>query len=296
MAATADGTGGTATTTITIRHSYYDPLSASKDQSNGGVASISADSHSGNLDPRFVNAAAGDFRLQAGSPAIDAGEATLGAGESTTDLDGNPRRLAGHKGDAAISDVGAYEFRPHAPSVHASATALKLLPGKKDTFHATASDSSPGDAVSLHWSFGDGSSAAGPSVAHAFAKAGRHQVTVTATDLDRFTATASLTITVPGPTISKLAIAPHNFRPGHGARISYTASQQATTTLRILRAKTGKLVGKLTHRGHAGNNHFRFAGKLGGHALKVGRYRLVAIPRNAAGTGRPVSVKFTIAG
>ena len=38
-------------------------------------------------DPRFINVDAGDFRLQAGSPAIDAGT----AGAVATDLGGNPR-------------------------------------------------------------------------------------------------------------------------------------------------------------------------------------------------------------
>lgn len=281
-----------AKTTVTVRHSFYDPA-ASQASTN---ATIAKDSHSGNLNPLFVNQAAGDFRLQAGSPAIDAGETTLGTGESSTDFDGHPRLIAGRRGDAAISDVGAFEFRPHAPSVHAGATALKILPGKKDTFHAAASDSSPGDAVSLHWSFGDGGSAAGPSVVHAFAKAGRHHVTVTATDLDRFTATAALVVTVPGPAISKLAIAPRHIRPGHGALITYTASQAATTNFIVLRSKTGRLVTKLERGSHAGKNHLHFAARAKGRPLAPGHYRLVAVPHNSAGVGRAVSVNFTITG
>ena len=33
-------------------------------------------------------------------------------------------------------------------------------------------------------------------------------------------------------------------------------------------------------------------GRLGGHALKPGRYRLKAVPRNPAGSGRAVFAKF----
>jgi len=59
-----------------------------------------------NADPLFVNAAAGDFRLQACSPAIDAGTNT---GAPTTDLDGNARvdAIAG----GGTVDMGAYEYQ-----------------------------------------------------------------------------------------------------------------------------------------------------------------------------------------
>jgi hypothetical protein len=55
-------------------------------------------------DPLFANAAAGDFHLLAGSPAIDAGsdDGKLGA----TDLDGRARTLG------AAPDIGAYEVSP----------------------------------------------------------------------------------------------------------------------------------------------------------------------------------------
>jgi hypothetical protein len=52
------------------------------------------------LDPKLVNPAAGDFRLQAGSPAIDKGYPN----GLTTDKDGNARP----RGNGV--DIGAYEF------------------------------------------------------------------------------------------------------------------------------------------------------------------------------------------
>ena len=52
-------------------------------------------------DPRFVDAAAGDYRLQASSPCIDAGDnGFVGWNE---DMDGNPRIAYG------LADMGAYE-------------------------------------------------------------------------------------------------------------------------------------------------------------------------------------------
>jgi hypothetical protein len=62
-----------------------------------------ATTHSYNLttDPRFVNTAGGDFRLQANSSAIDAG-ATLS--QVTIDIISTPRP------QGAAYDIGAYEF------------------------------------------------------------------------------------------------------------------------------------------------------------------------------------------
>jgi hypothetical protein len=72
---------------VTCRYSSVTPL-------QGGEGNI-AD------DPRFVDAAAGDYRLSDGSPCADAGANAFVHG--TTDLDGNPRIMNG------TVDMGAYE-------------------------------------------------------------------------------------------------------------------------------------------------------------------------------------------
>jgi predicted outer membrane repeat protein len=61
-----------------------------------------------NQDPRFVDAAHGDLHLQSGSPAIDSG---TNSGAPLFDLDHNPRPVDGGSGHA-VTDMGAYEFRP----------------------------------------------------------------------------------------------------------------------------------------------------------------------------------------
>jgi hypothetical protein len=68
------------------------------------------------IDPRFIDAAGGDFRLGADSPCIDAGHNWASAGVSGVDLDGNPR-FADEPGTAdtgcgipVVVDMGAYEF------------------------------------------------------------------------------------------------------------------------------------------------------------------------------------------
>jgi uncharacterized protein (TIGR03437 family) len=67
-------------------------------------------------DPRFLNAAGGNYRLQSASPAVNAGDPV--APELTaTDLDGNPRKRIGKV------DMGAFEY-PGPASVTVSPTSL----------------------------------------------------------------------------------------------------------------------------------------------------------------------------
>jgi PKD domain len=242
-----------------------------------------------------VNAAAGDFHLTAGSPAIDAGDpAPLAAGESTTDLDGAARLVAGHAGDGALGDVGAFEFVPHAPSVAAAVGPLTVPGGRPAGFTATGSDPSPGDAVSFRWAFDDGATATGAAVTHAFVRAGRHRATVTATDLDGFTAATSVFVTVTGPTLSKLSV--KRFTVGGKTTISYIDSQAAKTTFAVLRVRgrRARLVGTFSHNDRAGKNSVRWNGRLGRKTLPAGHYRLRAAPRNAAGTGPTITINFVI--
>ena len=72
-----------------------------------------------------------------------------------------------------------------------------------------------------------------------------------------------------------------------------------TPTRQNLRAKRctryGTMKGSFTHAGSAGANRFKFTGRLRGRKLRPGRYRLVAVPRDAAGNrSKPKRVKFRI--
>lgn len=61
-----------------------------------------------NANPAFVNAAGGDYRLQASSPCIDAGAAADPA--CGVDVAGLPRRVSGLLTPTARVDMGAHEF------------------------------------------------------------------------------------------------------------------------------------------------------------------------------------------
>ncbi len=183
-----NGSGGTASLTL-----ENDDISAS-----GANNAAGSPSQTGNIDvdPVFVNSAAGDYHLHFGSPAIDSGGTCSSVCKTVPDLDGLIRPIDGNGDGSAVRDMGAYEYGHRAPTVSAVASAPMPLANTPDTFLATASDPDPGDAVSLSWAFDDGAKASGASVVHTFAGPGAHTATVTATDSSGLSATATATVTV----------------------------------------------------------------------------------------------------
>ena len=118
------------------------------------------------------------------------------------DADAQGNAVAGWR-DISFSDeestVSAAPFDgapPSKPSLSVTPGGSAVV-GQSVTFHATASDSwSP--PVRFAWSFGDGGTSTGETVAHAFGSPGTFTVSVTASDQADNTATATTTITV-GP-------------------------------------------------------------------------------------------------
>jgi hypothetical protein len=117
------------------------------------------------------------------------------------------------------------------------------------------------------------------------------------------------------PVASLLTVTPARFRAAGargaarrrgGTRISYALDEAATvkfTVKRIVRRvvrhkrRTSYVPvrGSLTHAGKVGGNSLRFSGRLRGKPLKPGRYRLVALPADAAGnTGNAVLTRFRV--
>jgi PKD domain len=281
----AGGGGFNAGASIEDDYSDFNPA-AELDKNGGtpiGTGAIIDGSHNLNVDPGFVNQTFGDpagFHLFATSPVIGAGDPVLLPGESPTDADGNPRFTFDHGTAPAVSDMGAFQYQPHSPTVHATGPAKPIL-RKAATFTATGSDPNPGDQVTFAWKFDDGGTATGAVVTHAFTKPGRHTATVIATNLDGLTATDTVTVTVLGPgAISHLKV--------NGSKITYDDSEPATTTLTIKRK--GHKVTSFKHADTAGRN----TDDLKRGKLKPGTYTLTAVPDNAAGKGKAASVSFKV--
>jgi hypothetical protein len=190
-----NGSGGTASLTL-----ENDDLGAGANNASGSpsqAANIDA-------DPLFVNPAVGDYHLRFGSPAIDSGGTCASVCKAVPDLDGLTRPIDGNGDGNAVRDMGAYEYGHRAPTVSATASEPKPLAKAADTFVATASDPDPGDVVSLSWAFDDGATAGGASVVHAFVTPGAHTAKVTATDSSGLSATATVTVDVPGKPNTKI--------------------------------------------------------------------------------------------
>jgi hypothetical protein len=186
---TSDGTSG-----IGLIHGDY----TDSETTTGAHISVPAGSPQFNTTaaPGFVDAAAGDYHLLAGSPLIDTGDPLQPlAGLPTADLDGAARSTDGR------TDLGAYEYGFRAPVARIAAAAVAAESAAIAFDGSASSDADDGDALSFAWAFDDGTTATGPSVAHAFATAGPHTATLTVTDPTGRSGSASTVVTVIAPTL-----------------------------------------------------------------------------------------------
>ena len=164
------------------------------------------DSRSIQANPLFLDAAAGDFHLKAGSPAIDNANSGV-ANWPTSDAEGrarldDPATPNTGLGSLTYADRGALEFTFVLPPV----AALTLTPSSGRAPLAVTADASlshdpDGTVASYRFDFGDGT-IVGPQVSptapHTYAQGG-WTAAVTVTDNSGATATASVDLTVAVP-------------------------------------------------------------------------------------------------
>src|SRR5512136_2850075 len=102
-----------------------------------------------------------------------------------------------------------------APASLVQAAPATGRPGEQLAFTVRATDPQS-SAISYAWSFGDGTSATGDSVSHAFGVEGTFQVAVTATNAfgKSRSAAAQVAISAPTPSAPVVSISPGSARPG----------------------------------------------------------------------------------
>jgi hypothetical protein len=186
----------------------------------------------------------------------------------------NDVQLAGNGiGDAAAVTVrmGAYlildRYDGTPPRLDGFSAPASLTPGQSGQFTVDATDALT-SATSPVWDFGDGTTAAGASVGHAYAAPGTYKVAVSSTDSVGNVGTRAATVVVAAPPplvpagttgadaprITAFSITPRAFsvssraaRRGAGRRNAaflYTLSAPARVTISLRRALPGVKVGK----------------------------------------------------
>jgi PKD domain len=228
----------------------------------------------------------------------------------------------------ARAQAQIYDATPPALALTAAATGN---PGKAVALHAAATDAfSP---VSVSWAFGDGGSATGADVTHAFSRAGTFSATATATDGagNAATASRSITVGVARPVVLSFTADPKRFavakgttavsaRVHRGTTLRYRLSEAGKVRISFARVLAGRRSGKrclrptarlrhkarcsrygkataITRTARAGANATRFTGHVRGKPpLKPGTYR-ATIVETATGAPKPStsrSLRFTI--
>lgn len=101
--------------TITCCDIHHNTCYPKEELTGGATAGSGGSGRKDNVvadDPKFVNAAEGDYRLMRRSPCVDAGTSEYGnyAAHLKSDLDGTVRPQVGKSG-GALPDIGCYEYR-----------------------------------------------------------------------------------------------------------------------------------------------------------------------------------------
>ncbi len=294
---TANGAGSNCGGAITSQgHNLIDPKPSQCGSSGPGDITGNP-----NLGALANNGGATLTQALHGGPAINA---ATNVGCPATDQRGVKRP------QGAFCDIGAYESAPP--------TALTGAANHtKPTSAALQGTATNPDVVggSAHFQFGKTKSY-GSSTGHQPVAAGaaakvialaasklkpgtRYHYRLVVTNPDGTSTGADRTFKTPAapPKLSQLKLTPSKFAAGPGTKISYRDSAAGTTTFTVRRKQADgsyKKLGSFKHKSKAGANHLRYRGKLGGHDLQPGKYRLQAVATSSGKTGKAVKAGFQI--
>lgn len=229
-------------------------------------------------------------------------------------LDPNGNALAAWS-DAVAGVVTAAGFDGAAPELRAVTVPATAGAGRAVSFSASPFDvwSAPSAAS---WSFGDGATAIGNRVAHAYANLGRRTVDVTTTDA-LGNATTTTNAIVVNPSVLGLRVTPYAFRRSRPGSIGFRLAVASSVRFDAERAGVGRRVGgrcvsptaanrrravctryaragSFTRSRPAGRSRFKVPVRIAGRRLKAGRYRMSATPSAASLAGAPSRTGFRV--
>jgi parallel beta-helix repeat protein len=176
-------------------------------------AATGQEAHGKEADPLFMARDNGDFRLQAGSPAIDDANSAV-AGWQATDYAANlrvddPTTPNTGVGPRSYDDRGALEYQPtqsgSPPTASLAVTPSSGIAPLAVTADASASTAGSAAIATYAFDFGDGSAVVGPqsgaNTGHTYGSAGTYTAKVTVTDAagESSTATSQVAVTSSSP-------------------------------------------------------------------------------------------------
>lgn len=257
--------GGDSIATIDVSYTDYQTTGGTIG-TNGAGAVLLGTGNVVDVDPAFVDAAAGDFRLTEGSPVIDQGDPVAGL-PGDQDRDGNAREVDGDQNGSAIRDLGAYEFA----DTTAPQTTITGGPtgATRDTTPTFTFTSEPGATFACQVDAGAYAACSSPFTTPALAN-GAHTFRVKATDdwdnTDATPAARSYKVDTIAPqtTITKK---PAKVITTRRARFAFTSSEagsrfqcrvdtgswRACSSPKVVRVKKGRHVFRVRARDIAGN-------------------------------------------
>ena len=214
--------------------------------------------------------------------------------------------------------VSARDATP--PIVSAVSVPTAAITGAPVSLSAHAADTQ--SSVSIEWRFGDGSSAAGVSVTHAYGAPGTYTVTAVARDGGGNSAMVTRTITVrpnrdlTPPRIGSLSVTNRRFRVGgaataeiararrtpFGTAFHLRVDERSTIVIALKQTiirrhrRVTRSVGTLVRSGRGpGAVALGFSGRLGRARLRPGAYTATVTAVDAAGNrSRSVGVRFEV--